>query len=163
MRDLERRCDFLSGPTTTANTFYVELRRMLNKHWKYMSVGVSEYSSSFQQILQCGMRRIIPADRFQQFMIHHSVNKAQRRRVRREELTPNDWLALIAQRTSAEQIKTLDEMYNSTNGIVFEQYNLHMIDRAKLEGAKWSWEVEDEPEAGIPKLPPPAHSRQPYS
>ena len=71
-----------------------------------MSVGVSEWSSSFQQVLQCGLRRLVPAEHFQVrrpvlpvarcltshslcvclmlqlFMIHHSTDKAQKRRLR---------------------------------------------------------------------------------
>lgn len=30
-----------------------------------MSVGISEWSSSFQHVLQCGVKRLVPADNFQ--------------------------------------------------------------------------------------------------
>jgi hypothetical protein len=42
---------------------------------------------------------------------------------------------------------TLDAAYK----IVFEQYNMHLIKKEAFEGhSKWSWDVEDEPEACIP-------------
>ena len=42
-----------------------------------------EWSSSFQQVLQCGLRRVMPVDHFQLHMIHHATDKAQKRRLRR--------------------------------------------------------------------------------
>ena len=56
--------------------FQRELRKALNADWKYLAVGISEWSSSFQHILQCGMRRIVPTfPSVQTFFIHHAANK----------------------------------------------------------------------------------------
>ena len=74
---------------------YSALRRAMDQQWKYLSVGASEWSSSFQQILQCGMRRIIPLEHIQTYMIQHTTNKAQKRRLRRELLNMTDWFRVI--------------------------------------------------------------------
>jgi len=91
--DLEKRCGFLTD--TGQNKFYSALRRAMDSDWKYLSVGVSEWSSSFQQILQCGMRRIVPLEHLQTYMIQHTTNKAQKRRLRRELLNITDWVCSI--------------------------------------------------------------------
>lgn len=39
LADLQQRCEFLTKPGL--NVFYRELRKALNKDWKYLSVGVS--------------------------------------------------------------------------------------------------------------------------
>jgi len=130
---LERRCDFLSK--SGQNGFYKELRRAQNQDWKFMSVGVSEWSSSFQQVLQCGMRRIIPVEHFPLFMIHHSSNIAQKRRRRKEHLTMSNWSSIIAIKSLAPI--TIDEAYNT---IIYQQYNLHLIEPKRFEStAKWSY------------------------
>ena len=142
--DLEKRCGFLTD--VGQNKFYSALRRAMDQQWKYLSVGVSEWSSSFQQILQCGMRRIIPLEHIQTYMIQHTTNKAQKRRLRRELLNMTDWFRVIKEKS--KHPITLDAAYK----IVYEQYNLHLIKKSSFEGySKWSWEVEDEPEALIPK------------
>jgi hypothetical protein len=40
-----------------------------------------------QIVLQCGMRRVVPVQGLQLFMIHHSTNKAQVRRSKEDLLT----------------------------------------------------------------------------
>jgi len=106
----------------------------MNKQWKYLSVGVSEWSSSFQQVLQCGLRRIIPADRFQLFMIHHSTDKAQKRRLRKELLNVHNWTQLIAERSLHPL--SVEDFYRST---VRLQYNLHLMNTTRLQGKiKWT-------------------------
>lgn len=130
---LEERCEFLSQPGQ--NGFYKELRRAQNQDWKFMSVGVSEWSSSFQQVLQCGMRRIIPVNLFPLFMIHHSTNIAQKRRRRKEHLTMSNWSNIVASKSLTPI--SIDEAYNI---IIYQQYNLHLIERKRFEStAKWSY------------------------
>ena len=44
---------------------------------------------------------------------------------------------------------TLDEAYR----IVFEQYNMHLIDPSRFnKTSNWTWEVEHEPEGCIPPI-----------
>jgi hypothetical protein len=100
IKDLERRCGFLSDIGGRAQ-FYMELRRAMNRKWNGVAVGVSEWSSSYQHILQCGMRRIIPANNTEGFLIYHSTNKGQSRRTKDEFLTPSDW-----ERVAREKIET---------------------------------------------------------
>ena len=143
--DLEARCGFLTD--VGQNKFYQALRRAMDKEWKYLSAGVSEWSSSFQQILQCGMRRIVPVEHLQTFMIQHTTNKAQKRRLRRELLNMTDWRRIVDEKV--EHPITLGEAYN----IIYEQYNLHLIDPSEFKGkSKWSWKVEEEPSACIPPV-----------
>ena len=87
------------------------------------------------------MRRIIPADHFLTYMIHHSSNIAQKRRLRKEHLTPNDWLRLLQEK--AKNPLSIETVYDK---IIFEQYNLHLLEKDLLErkGVKWSWGVENE-------------------
>jgi len=127
LKDLEGRCAFLSD--VGQNKFYTELRRAMDSDWKYLAVGVSEWSSSFQQVLQCGMRRIVPVDHFQTFMIQHSTNKAQKRRLRRELLNARDWMKLVEEKSKVPI--TLDAAYK----IIFEQYNLHLIKPENFKGS----------------------------
>ena len=138
VQDLEQRCGFLTD--IGQNEFFKELRRAMDKDWKYLSAGVSEWSSSYQQVLQCGVRRLVPAEHIQSFMIHHAENKAQTRRLRSELLNARDWLRIVAEK--AKRPITLQEAYD---GIVFHQYNLHLIDTNKFAGkSRWSWTVEKE-------------------
>jgi hypothetical protein len=145
---------------------------------RYISVGVSEWSSSFQQVLQCGLRRLTPVgegddggdtnggadsadgagsssssslhhqqqqqqvrnnNKWANFFIHHSVNKAQTRRLRKELLTQRDWEEVV-RRKSASPI-TL-EAYSR---LVWEQYNLKGVDGSRLEAmgrtSKWDWDL----------------------
>ena len=51
--DLEHRCAFLTD--IGQNAFYREMRKAMDREWKYISAGVSEWSSSFQQVLQVCM------------------------------------------------------------------------------------------------------------
>lgn len=136
--DLEQRCGFLSDPGQ--NAFYRELRRAMDKDWKYISAGVSEWSSSFQHVLQCGVRRLIPVDHFEQSMIHHATDKAQHRRPRNELLNAVQLQAVVEEKMRAPI--TIDEAYNT---LIFQQYNLHLMDKAKFDGKSlWSWEVPKE-------------------
>lgn len=115
--DLQNRCNYLSD--IGQNSFYRELRHAMDMHWNYLSVGVSEWSSSFQHVLQCGMRRIVPADHFQSFMIYHSSNKGHLRRKRGELLKISDWNSIISSKTPV----SLKEAYD----VVHNQYNLHLL------------------------------------
>lgn len=136
--DLDERCAFLTD--IGQNPFFRELRRAMDKDWKYLSAGVSEWSSSYQQILQCGLRRLVPAEHIQSYMIHHAENKAQKRRLRSELLTARDWLKIVAEKAKAPI--TVEEAYNE---IIYHQYNLHLIEPQKFAGASsWSWGVEVE-------------------
>jgi len=90
-------------------------------HWNYISAGVSEWSSSFQHVLQCGMRRIIPADHFQSFMIYHSSQKGYLRRKRDELLGTADWQAII--KSKSRKPISLRQAYD----IISQQYNLHLL------------------------------------
>ena len=136
--DLDSRCAFLTDIGQSA--FFRELRRAMDKDWKYLSAGVSEWSSSYQQILQCGLRRLVPADHIQSYMIHHAENKAQKRRLRSELLNARDWLRIVAQKAKAPI--TIQQAYND---IIFHQYNLHLIEPQRFAGSsKWSWDVEAE-------------------
>ena len=119
---LEKRCQFLSD--IGQNRFFIALRKALDARWKYLAVGVSEWSSSFQQILQCGMRRVVPiTPSIQPYMVHHSVNKAQKRRLRKELLSRQDWLDLVKNKTASPI--TLKTAYED---IIFKQFNLDIID-----------------------------------
>eukprot|EP01040_Poterioochromonas_malhamensis_P015063 gene15063-16788_t len=82
---LQRNCDFLSKVGNTI--FYQELRRAMNRNWKGIAVGVSEWSSSFQHVLQCGMIRVIPIKFFHHLLIHHHTNKGSKRGVGRSKIT----------------------------------------------------------------------------
>jgi len=140
MIDLENRCGFLTDVGQSA--FYRELRWAMNQDWKYMAVGVSEWSSSFQLVLQCGLRRIIPSRNLQSFMIQHSTNKGQKRRLRKDMLTAIEWLQLVAEKKSKLDHQQLDEFYNT---IIRQQYNLHLIRPEQFLGkSKWSWELPSE-------------------
>lgn len=91
------------------------------------------------------MRRIVPLQYLQTYMIQHTTNKAQKRRLRRELLNVTDWLRVVKEKE--KHPITLKDAYK----IIFEQYNMHLIKKEAFEGhSKWSWEVEDEPEACIP-------------
>mmetsp|Transcript_14484 Transcript_14484/g.24081 ORF Transcript_14484/g.24081 Transcript_14484/m.24081 type:complete len:124 (+) Transcript_14484:415-786(+) len=118
-----------------------------------MSVGVSEWSSSFQQILQCGLRRIIPLEHFQLFMIHHGTDKAQKRRLRRELLTMNNWTEIVRQKlyeaesqimTAGADHSAILSVEEAQGRIMFQQYNLHLMDTELLraQGVKWQWDWE---------------------
>lgn len=152
LQDLEHRCGFITD--VGQNPFYRQLRKAMDAKWNYISVGVSEWSSSFQQVLQCGLRRLTPVgetegggstllrnnNRWSNFMIHHSVNKAQTRRLRKELLSQSAWDQVI-QEKSASPI-TLEKAYE----LVWEQYNLGGIDTAKFttgDGRKsvWDWKM----------------------
>lgn len=136
--DLQQRCGFLTD--IGQNEFFREMRRAMDKEWKYLSAGVSEWSSSYQQVLQCGVRRVIPAEHLQNFMIHHAENKAQKRRLRTELLSAREWMR-IAIKKSQSPI-SIDEAYDD---IIFHQYNLHLVDRDAFAGkSKWTWGVESE-------------------
>jgi hypothetical protein len=148
--DLHKRCNFLYD--IGQNSFYRELRRAMDRDWKYMAAGVSEWSSSFQQVLQCGMRRIIPLQHYEQFMIHHAVNKAQNRRPRKELLNARQLHDVIQNKlnsgsgssfsSSAESDKDKDEDRKGKNKLmtveeaynthIFKQYNLDLIDKSKF-------------------------------
>jgi ribosomal protein S17 len=105
-----------------------------------LKVGVSEWSSSYQHVLQCGVRRIIPLDHLQTFMIHHTVDKAQKRRPRKELLTMSDWMGLVDSMKKNRTI-SLEEAYH----MVHEQYNMHLIRPEKYnKKSKFTWEVEKE-------------------
>ncbi len=131
---LEKRCQFLSD--IGQNRFFVALRKALDARWKYLAVGVSEWSSSFQQILQCGMRRIVPiTPSIQQYMVHHSVNKAQKRRLRKELLSMQDWMDLVKNKTTS-----LISLKTAYEDIIFKQFNLDIIDPAVYKDQSvWSY------------------------
>jgi len=138
--DLDARCGFFTD--VGQNSFYRELRRAMDADWKYISAGVSEWSSSFQQILQCGMRRVIPVEHYQQFMIHHATDKAQHRRPRSELLNARQLHEVVTEK--AQSPITIEEAYNTH---IFNQYNLHLVNPAKFEGkSAWSWGVPREGE-----------------
>jgi ribosomal protein S17 len=138
LKDLHNRCNYLTDIGQTK--FYTELRWALNQDWKYLAVGVSEWSSSYQHVLQCGVRRIIPLDHLQTFMIHHTVDKAQKRRPRKELLTMSDWMGLVDSMKKNRTI-SLEEAYH----MVHEQYNMHLIRPEKYnKKSKFTWEVEKE-------------------
>eukprot|EP01038_Epipyxis_sp_PR26KG_P005830 gene5830-8042_t len=135
--DLEKRCDFLSKPGQ--NEFYRELRRAMNLDWKYMSVGVSEWSSSFQQILQCGMRRIIPLDHFYLHFMSHGSNIAQKRRLKKDHMSYKNWTDVLSVKlieTKNNKLRTIKQIYDD---IIYKQYNLHLIDKNRFGSCKWSW------------------------
>ena len=172
--NMESRCGFLTD--IGQNPFYRQLRKAMDVKWNYISVGVSEWSSSFQQTLQCGLRRITPIsaqpegeglgggstttpitgtgtgtgtgrvrpDRntWQDFMVHHSVNKAQTRRLRKELLNQRDWAEMVRRKSAAPiSIEKAGEL-------VWEQFNLEGIDPTKLDRgdrvSKWSWKLPTE-------------------
>lgn len=144
LRDLETRCGFLTD--SGSNAFYREVRRALNTEWKYMAVGVSEWASSFQQILQCGLKRVIPIDTFFNHMVHHSSNKAQVRRPNKELLNMRDWDTLLEDKLKAPAI-TLRQM----DSITFDQFNLYLVDPSRFERtSRWAWNVTIDPAARIP-------------
>lgn len=124
--DLQHRCNYLYD--IGQNSFFKALRRAMDKDWKYMSVGVSEWSSSFQHVLQCGVRRVIPVEHFELFMIHHSTNKAQKRRLRKELLTALDWKKII--NTKRKSPITMTEY----DQIIMNQYNLNLIEFQPFAG-----------------------------
>lgn len=150
--DMEQRCGFLTD--IGQSLFYRQLRKAMDLKWNHISVGVSEWSSSFQQILQCGLRRLTPVgeseggdgaslknnNKWSNFMIHHSVNKAQTRRLRKELLSQSAWEGIIQEK--CEQPVTLERAYD----LVWQQYNLGGIDASKLEApdgkkSKWDWNM----------------------
>ena len=150
--DMEQRCGFLTD--IGQSLFYRQLRKAMDLKWNHISVGVSEWSSSFQQILQCGLRRLTPVgeseggdgaslknnNKWSNFMIHHSVNKAQTRRLRKELLSQSAWEGIIQEK--CEQPVTLERAYDR----VWQQYNLGGIDASKLEApdgkkSKWDWNM----------------------
>ena len=167
MSFLEKRCEFLSKPGR--NAYYIELRKALNRQWKYLAVGVSEWSSSFQQVLQCGLRRVIPVQNFLVFMVHHSVNKAQKRRLRKDLLTMQNWSDLVANKMQKQERRprplhsdkkesesltapmtggggTLGEQMGMQTvaelyaGEISRQYNLHLMDLEAIKGKiRWAW------------------------
>lgn len=138
VEDLQARCGFLSD--IGQGEFFKELRRAMNKDWKYLSAGVSEWSSSYQQVLQCGVRRVVPAEHLQSYMIHHAENKAQKRRLRTELLNARDWDRIVAQKAASPI--TIERAYDE---IVYQQYNLHLINKQAFEGkSKWTYGVERE-------------------
>ncbi len=108
-----------------------------------MSVGVSEWSSSFQWILQCGIRRVIPMDKVQLFMIHHSTNIAQVRRPKNELLTMTMWVNLIEEldrRPSPNNTLALEDFYHRN---IFEQFNMHLIDKNGIRPpSKWTYDLD---------------------
>jgi hypothetical protein len=136
--DLQQRCGFLTD--IGQNEFFREMRRAMDKEWKYLSAGVSEWSSSYQQVLQCGVRRVIPAEHLQNFMIHHAENKAQKRRLRTELLSARDWMRLAIEKSQSPI--SIEEAYDD---IIFHQYNLHLVNPDAFAGkSKWTWGVESE-------------------
>jgi len=138
--DLEEKCNFMTAPGQ--NAFYREMRKAMDRDWKYMAAGVSEWSSSFQQILQCGMRRVIPAAHYETFMIHHAVDKAQGRRPRSELLNARQLHSVIREKIEGNKVVSIEEAYNTH---VYNQYNLGLMDTSKFEGKSlWSWGVDKE-------------------
>jgi hypothetical protein len=136
--DLQDRCHFLTD--IGQNSFYREMRKAMDRDWKYLAAGVSEWSSSFQQVLQCGMRRIIPVSHYEAFMIHHAVDKAQTRRPRKELLNAREFHSVI--KDKMENAITIDEAYNTH---IYNQYNLGLMDESKYKDKSiWSWGVDDE-------------------
>ena len=142
LRDLHEKCNYLTDIGN--NLFYKALRKALNSDWKRLPVGVSEWSSSFQHVLQCGVRRVIPTRNFQSFLIFHSTNKARGRVDRRSHVSVSDWVDLIKERMQASII-SIEDAYNK---IIFEQYNLHLLDKESLANkwgtSKWHWGTEYE-------------------
>jgi len=140
--DLQRRCHFLTD--IGRNAFYNELRWALDQNWRFLAVGVSEWSSSFQHVLQCGLRRVIPVDHFQSHMILHSSNKAQNRRPRSELLNMRDWMLLI--RNKSKTPLTVEEAYE----VIHEQYNMHLMRPEKYIGKSlFSWNVSERAKSSI--------------
>ena len=93
------------------------------------------------------MRRIVPVQNLQSFMIQHATNKAQKRRLRRELLNARDWLRVVEEKS--KNPITLDDAYK----IIYEQYNLHLINPKNFEPQSvWSWNVDTEEEGCIPPL-----------
>lgn len=142
LRDLHEKCNYLTDIGN--NLFFKALRKALNSDWKRLPVGVSEWSSSFQHVLQCGVRRVIPTHNFQSFLIFHSTNKARGRVDRRSHISVSEWMDLIKERMQAS-IMSIEEAYNK---IIFEQYNLHLLDKESLANkwatSKWYWGAEYE-------------------
>lgn len=137
---LDDRCNYLND--IGANLFYNALRKALNSEWKHLSVGVSEWTSSFQHILQCGIRRIIPVSRFQQHMIHHATNKGHGRKNIDTLLSIDDWYRLIDSKkkaandavSSRNRSNSIDDVYTTT---IYKQFNLDLIVRDSLVDKKW--------------------------
>lgn len=142
LRDLHEKCNYLTD--FGGNLFFRALRKALNSDWKRLPVGVSEWSSSFQHVLQCGVRRVIPTQNFQSFLIFHSTNKARGRVDRRSHVSVSEWMELIKDRMQA-RIISIEEAYNK---IIFEQYNLHLLDKESLTNkwgtSRWYWGAEYE-------------------
>jgi hypothetical protein len=90
------------------------------------------------------MRRVIPAANYEQFLIHHAVDKAQHRRPRNEILNARELHSVITQKT--QQPITMHDAYDTH---VYNQYNLGLMDVAAFQGKSlWSWGVEEEEAAG---------------
>ena len=135
--DLDQRCRYLTD--IGQNKFYKELRWALDQNWKFLAVGVSEWSSSFQHVLQCGVRRVVPIDHLQAHMIHHSVDKAQTRRPRSELLNMTDWLDMID--GMKKNSIGLEDAYE----MVYEQYNMNLM-RPEMYNQQsiFTWDIENE-------------------
>ena len=96
-------------------------------------------------MLQCGIRSVIPLDSFQNHFVLHAANIAQTRRPAKELMSMRQWgeaVAALSQRPLS--LRQMDQ-------IVFEQYNLHMMDPERFYGkSKWAWNITIEPEAQVP-------------
>eukprot|EP01031_Cornospumella_fuschlensis_P026416 gene26416-31919_t len=127
---LQEVCDFLTQPGL--NLYFRELRKALNKDWKFMSVGISEWSSSFQHVLQCGVYRVIPLRHYEQFFILHGTQKGHKRRKRATWLNSTAWARVLSDLQRAPINRTVEEVYRDE--IYNKQYNLHLMQLAVLEG-----------------------------
>jgi hypothetical protein len=57
-----------------------------------------------------------------------------------------DWADLIGEKLVQDPIITLRDM----DTIVFEQYNMHLIDRESFVKSKWAWNITIDAEAQVP-------------
>lgn len=104
----------------------------MNKDWKGIAVGVSEWSSSFQHVLQCGLWRVVPVRHLAGSFIRHHTNKGAARRSAREHIRVRDWPALVQRTIAAGNVSSsVRALYEER---VLRQYNLHLLARSKLVG-----------------------------
>ena len=104
----------------------------MNKDWKGIAVGVSEWSSSFQHVLQCGLRRVVPIGFLRDSFIRHHTNKGARRRSARDHIRVDDWPALLQQKITAGEVSS--SVHGLYDEQVSRQYNVHLLARDRLRG-----------------------------
>lgn len=83
-------------------------------------------------MLQCGVRRVIPLQHYEQFFIKHSPNKAQKRRPRKQLLNMTTWAQIVARLAAQSgEHQEIDQFYRT---VIAQQYNLHLMNISRLQG-----------------------------